>query len=149
MTWYPRGSAEVRFWAKVDKTSGCWLWTASVKPFGYGQFVAGGKVVLAHRWAYENLIGPIAAGFVIDHLCRTPRCVNPAHMEVTSNRENTMRGVAPNVVASRNGTCRRGHPATPENVYHRRDGRKANCRSCMRYRKELRYVARDLRRAGE
>jgi hypothetical protein len=81
-----------RFWEKVDKSGECWLWQAG-KCAGYGRFfVPGSRPVPAHRWAYEALVGPIPDGLVIDHLCRNPACVNPAHMEPVTIVENVRRG---------------------------------------------------------
>ena len=70
---------EERFWAKVDKTETCWLWTAARDPGGYGAFGARGKTVQAHRWAYEALIGPIPEGRSLSKLCGVRHCVNPEH----------------------------------------------------------------------
>ena len=76
----------------VDFKTDCWLWTASTVTGGYGRFRYLGKLMLAHRAAYEMLIGPIPAGLVIDHLCRTRRCVNPSHMEPVTQAVNISRG---------------------------------------------------------
>lgn len=69
-------SSADRFWKHVDKTGNCWLWTAC-KSQGYGRFRVDGKTVLAHRYAYELLIGhPVPD--VLDHDRRCPKnCVNP------------------------------------------------------------------------
>ena len=90
-------SAEERFWQKVDKTPGCWLWTACVTGLGYGQFrvTHGAPTVYAHRWAYEAMVGPIPDELVLDHLCRTPSCVNPSHLEPVTQRINVLRGESP------------------------------------------------------
>lgn len=80
-----------RFWEKVDKTGDCWLWTGALVN-GYGVIHSGTKHTFAHRVAYEMLSHPIPAGLVIDHLCRTPRCVNPAHLEPVTHTENVRRG---------------------------------------------------------
>lgn len=82
------------FWAKVHKTDSCWLWTATDDGHGYGHFQAGtnrhnARSVKAHRWAYEDLVGPIPEGMVLDHLCHVPRCVNPDHLRVVSQRVNS------------------------------------------------------------
>lgn len=93
-----RRSAEERFWEKVDTSAGplgCWPWTASGSRDGYGQFSADGRGVRAHRFAYELLVGPIPEGLQLDHLCRNPGCVNPAHLEPVTGWENTMRGNTP------------------------------------------------------
>ena len=94
-----------RFWTKVDKrphmSDGCWLWMASKRNSkGYGQFWADGKIVPAHRWAYEQFKGPIPDGLQIDHLCRTPACVNPAHLEAVTAKENNNRGNTASVMRS-------------------------------------------------
>ena len=80
-----------RFWNKVNKTEGCWLWTAALS-HGYGRFGKGGA---AHRLAWEDRNGPIPEGLVLDHLCRVPRCVNPEHLEPVTHRENTLTRCAP------------------------------------------------------
>ncbi len=87
--------AEQRFWAKVSKTDECWLWTGS-KNDGYGKFrpVANQRPVLAHRYAYELLVGPIPRDLTLDHLCRVHSCVNPEHLEPVTRRENILRGKA-------------------------------------------------------
>lgn len=59
---------------------------------GYGRLHVEGSKVWAHRYSYEMLTGPIPDGLVIDHLCRNRACVNPAHMEPVTSRENLRRG---------------------------------------------------------
>lgn len=74
---------------------GCWVWTGSLNSGGYGRHsLPGRRVVPAHRFAYERAHGPIPDGLHIDHLCRNRACVNPAHMEVVTNTENTRRGLS-------------------------------------------------------
>jgi hypothetical protein len=85
----------VRFFLKVDihGPGGCWLYTGSATNHGYGQFWRGGRGgshVGAHRYAWEVLRGPITAE-TLDHLCRVKTCVNPAHLEPVSLRENLRR----------------------------------------------------------
>lgn len=81
-------SREDRFWAKVDRSGECWIWTASRKPNGYGEFYAGGRVGYAHRYSYEMHHGPIPEGMVVDHTCYTPACVNPDHLRLASKSQN-------------------------------------------------------------
>jgi len=83
-----------RFDAKyrIDE-SGCWLWTASLNAGGYGQFASGSiGTRLAHRWRWEMENGPVPEGLELDHLCRVRHCVNPAHLEPVTRRENLLRG---------------------------------------------------------
>jgi len=84
-----------RFWARVDKAApgGCWIWTGAVEGKGYGAPSINGVKRPAHRLAYEDLVGPVPEGLHLDHLCRVRRCVNPAHLEPVTSRENTLRGV--------------------------------------------------------
>jgi hypothetical protein len=65
--------------------SGCWIWLGSKDRLGYG-------LTKPYRRYYERHIGAIPAGHVIDHLCRNPSCVNPAHLEAVTLRENNRRG---------------------------------------------------------
>lgn len=92
----PHGPTPVdRFWARVLKTDTCWLWqgaTAGRWNLRYGQTRWAGRVAMAHRVAYELLVGAIPDGLQIDHLCRNPLCVNPAHLEPVTNAENARRG---------------------------------------------------------
>lgn len=84
-----------RFWAKVSEGESCWQWTAATNGRGYGRFshgpMRGQTHELAHRFAYEALVGPIPVGLTVDHLCENKRCVNPAHMELVTRAENTRR----------------------------------------------------------
>lgn len=67
------------FWSHVSPgEGGCWLWTGSVQSSGYGSW--GGQGKLAHRLAYEDLVGPVPHGLVLDHLCHVRLCVNPDHL---------------------------------------------------------------------
>lgn len=69
-----------RFWSKVDKTSGCWVWTASRSGNGYGQFRLDGHNRPAHRLAWELTHGAIPEGAFVLHECDNPPCVRPDHL---------------------------------------------------------------------
>lgn len=83
-----RNEHEPRFWSKVTKGDGCWIWTGTLTTSGYGQFKADRKTLIASRVAYEFTNGPIAAGHSICHRCDEPRCVNPAHLFSATHSEN-------------------------------------------------------------
>src|SRR5687767_5252452 len=76
------------FWMQVVKNEvGCWIYTGPVSGAGYG-LANRTPEKYAHRLSYAWLVGPIPAGYEVDHLCRVKRCVNPAHLEPVTGREN-------------------------------------------------------------
>lgn len=82
----------IRFWAKVEKTEDCWLWTAAANP--YGVFASGfGFQVKAHVWSWEQVNGPVPEGKELDHLCRVKRCVRPDHLEPVTKKQNAERAM--------------------------------------------------------
>jgi HNH endonuclease len=77
-----------RFWTKVTKTRGCWLWTACLTPCGYGMFETRRRTRLAHRWSYAAAYGPIPDGLYVLHHCDTPECVRPNHLYLGTQTDN-------------------------------------------------------------
>lgn len=118
---YIRGATpSERFWAHVRKTPTCWEWTAGTTgASGYGVFRANGKATTAHRWAYEQLVGAVPEGLDLDHLCRNRLCVNPAHLEPVTHRENCLRGEAPAARYAQRERCDRCGSAFRTTVVHR------------------------------
>lgn len=85
-----------RFWAKVNRTDSCWLWTASKSPRGYGQIRIGGRLVAAHRYSWELVNGPIPPGLLADHLCHVRNCVNPSHLRLVTPKQNQENKISTN-----------------------------------------------------
>jgi hypothetical protein len=71
----------------------CWVWQRTKNDKGYGRVWDDDRMAPAHRVYYERYVGPIPAGHQLDHLCRKPACVNPAHLEPVTPVENTRRGL--------------------------------------------------------
>jgi hypothetical protein len=130
-----------------EPNSGCFLFLGAVGHGGYGRLQEGrrsARLGLAHRIAYESAYGAIPPGLTIDHLCRNPSCVNVAHLEAVTSRENTMRGqgrCAKNAAATH---CPQGHPYAGDNLYLNPQGGRV-CRSC---RSNYKRLARQRRNEG-
>ena len=129
------------FWARVKKSANpneCWQWTGAQSHHGYGRMSVwldgqNRKVGIApHRFAYELLVGPIAKGLEIDHLCSNKGCVNPAHLEAVAHMTNIHRGGTGklNNYRSRKTYCSQGHPYDLLNTKWYRN--KRFCRACKR-----------------
>jgi hypothetical protein len=124
-----RRSPEERFWKKVGRADPdqCWEWLGTRNDRGYGRFAipsptGGMRQVRAYRFAYELLVGAIPEGLEIDHLCRNRGCVNPAHLEPVTHRENMFR--------ARQTHCKHGHEFTEANSYLPPSGGR-ECRLCQ------------------
>ena len=121
-----------------EPMSGCWLWVGNAGPRGYGVVWANldGKRTrrMAHRIVYESHHGPVPKGLDLDHLCRTPACVNPSHLEPVTRSENVKRGLSPELSRLRQISkthCPQGHPYSGDNLFVNQRGART-CRECAR-----------------
>lgn len=125
----------------------CWPWTGRISVYGYGRIKnrrnhGGVQDPMAHRFVYEQVVGPIPEGMTLDHLCHNAdqscndgtgcihrRCVNPDHLEPATRRANTFSGRTPAAANAAKTHCKWGHEFTPENTGVEKSG-KRYCRAC-------------------
>ncbi len=125
------------------QTSPCWIWPRGKNGKGYGAVIIQGQQRYVHRYIFECFFGKIVTGLTLDHLCRTPSCVNPYHLEAVTSVENVMRGVSPHALNARKSQCPKGHPYDMP----RKSGRRG-CRTCQQAhsRNYKRIVRSDVKR---
>lgn len=138
---YPRKTLEERFWSKVKKTDGCWIWQGHVnKKTHYGMIQVNHAPKLVHVISFEWSNGSIPEGMEIDHLCRNRICVNPDHLEAVKHRDNVLRGINACATNAKVTHCPQGHPYDLFNTYYRPDGGR-DCKLC-RVRRRREFKAR-------
>lgn len=121
-----------RFEQRVERTATCWNWTGSMFNHGYGEFWDGKHNRGAHRYGYELWVGPIPDGLQLDHLCKNPRCVNPAHLEPVTAQVNIARSGAISTVNRVKTHCLRGHEYAGDNLAIVASTGERRCRTCGR-----------------
>ena len=147
--WIALGDAKIvtLFWSKVERSSGCWLWTGTkAASGGYGIFWENGNQHRAHRLSWLLTNGAIPKGMVVCHKCDNPPCVNPAHLFIGTMKDNVDDMMSKgrhhstwdvaNQERKERTHCRNGHEFTPENTYttswtpKERPDKHRQCRKC-------------------
>ena len=124
----------------IEPATGCWVWQKSLTRKGYAQASYRGKYWRGHRLSYTAFCGPIPkSADCLDHLCNNRACVNPKHLEPTTQKVNVWRGLKSNATKTH---CKHGHPFDEENtrVYNRSHGRPNGWRACKTCMREVWYV---------
>lgn len=124
----------------VKLDNGCHI--LDIRPFssGYSGFSFLGKTYRAHKFIYEQLIGP-TNGLDPHHQCEYKRCVNPGHLELKTRKEHNALHYTENNIMRKKAEqthCINGHEYTKENTsYHNNDHRR--CKICHRKEKTTSY----------
>lgn len=130
----------------TDDADACWIWNGARTKGGYGVFARGSgrgntTNTTAHRIAYELYVGAIPDGYEIDHLCRVKLCVNPAHLEAVTSRENNLRSESTSSRNAHKVACESGHLYAEHGYVNPTTGRR-RCRTCSNAKASAHYYRR-------
>lgn len=132
-----RISLEERFWEKVERSEGCWLWQAAIAMNGYGRFRMPTGHLGAHVVAYILTYGSVPTGLEVHHTCETRGCVRPDHLVAVTHRTNLLSSNTLPGINVRKTHCVHGHEFSRANTYISKE-RKRMCRQCKVDRRTVR-----------
>lgn len=116
------------FAARTRHEGECIIWTGSRDGQGYGQLRIGDQLIKAHRFAWEQIRGPIPEGQYLDHICWNKACCRIEHLRLASHAENVryQEGVRSDNSSGYRGVYRRGRTwvahVTKDGITHRSYG---------------------------
>lgn len=131
---------ESRFWMKVRKGPGCWLWIGSLSHNGYGVFrLRNPNNCRAHRYSWQLHFGLVPSGMMVLHYCDVRNCVRPEHLFLGVHQDNMTDMVTKERQATgrrhhcgRKRECKQGHPLSGPNLYVSPSNGQRACRICRR-----------------
>lgn len=114
-----RVDPKIRLQSKIDiAESGCWNIKGATNQSGYGLFYFRDQQMLAHRASWILFKGEIPIGMYVLHACDNPRCCNPDHLFLGTNKDNMQdmmqKGRGNKVRGSKIGTAKLTEPQVAE-----------------------------------
>lgn len=99
---------EKRIYDKLSKGVGCWIWKGKFFNSGRAKITFGKRNHLVSRLIYVLKYNKLIHGLKVCHSCDNPACVNPLHMFIGTNQDNSSDMVAKGRQAKgeANGGCK-------------------------------------------
>jgi hypothetical protein len=136
-----------RLYSNIKYVGDCWIWQGRVNAEGYGRIRVPHEESkwAVHRLSYVIAHGHLSDDLTIDHLCRTPSCINPEHLEAVTMETNIRRGFGIGMRNAAKLECVNGHPYVDgsyilEQIGNGKQARR--CIICRRKRENKNYHAK-------